>query len=77
MDLPEGLRLEDYEKSRKIIVDFIRNYVARVGAQGVVLGLSGGIDSSLVASLAFEAINTDKVLGIMLPVDSEKDKQNL
>jgi NAD+ synthase len=77
MDLPKGLRLEDYEKSRKIIVDFIGDYVARIGAKGVVLGLSGGIDSSLVASLACEAIDPDKVLGIMLPVDAEKDKQNV
>ncbi len=77
MNLPEGLRLNDYEKSRKIIVDFIGDYVSRVGAKGVVLGLSGGIDSSLVAALACEAIEPDKVLGIMLPVDAEKDKQNV
>ena len=77
MDLPEGLRLEDYEKSRKIIVDFIGDYVAIAGAKGVVLGLSGGIDSSLVAALACEAIEPDMVLGIMLPVDAEKDKQNV
>ena len=77
MNLPEGLRLDNYENTRKIIVDFIRNYVARVGAKGVVLGLSGGIDSSLGAALACEAIEPDKVLGIMLPVDAEKDKQNV
>ena len=65
MDLPEGLRLEDYEKSRKIIVDFIGDYVARAGAKGVVLGLSGGIDSSLVAALACEAIDPDKVYGVV------------
>lgn len=77
MDLPERLRLEDNEKPRKIIVDFIKDYVARVGVKGVVLGLSGGIDSSLVATLACEAIGPEKVLGIMLPVDAEKDAQNV
>lgn len=77
MDLPEGLKLDDYEKPRKIIVDFIKDYVSRVGVKGVVLGISGGIDSSLVAVLACEAIGPEKVLGIMLPVDAEKDKQNV
>ena len=41
MELPEGLKLEDYEKTRKIIVDFIKDYVNKVGVKGVVLGLSG------------------------------------
>ena len=77
MELPEGLRLDDYEKPRKIIVEFIREYVERTRVEGVVIGLSGGIDSSLVASLACEAINPERVLGIMLPVDAEKDKQNV
>lgn len=77
MNLPEGLRFSDYEPVRKIIVDFIRNYVAKVGVKGVVLGLSGGIDSSLVATLACEAIGAENVLGIMLPVDAEKDAKNI
>ncbi|MFW9794744.1 MAG: NAD+ synthase [Candidatus Thorarchaeota archaeon] len=77
MDLPEGLKLDDYEKPRKIIVNFIRNYVTRVGVKGVVLGLSGGVDSSLVATLACEAIGPERVLGIMLPVDAKKDTQNV
>ena len=77
MELPEGLRLDEYEKPRKIIVDFIKTYVTRVGVEGVVLGLSGGIDSSLVATLACEAIGPERVLGIMLPVDVKKDAQNV
>lgn len=77
MDLPDGLRLDDYEKPRKIIVDFIKDYVTKSGVKGVVLGLSGGIDSSLVAALACEAIGSEKVLGIMLPVSVEEDKQNV
>jgi NAD+ synthase len=77
MDLPEGLRFEDYEKPRKTIVNFIKNYVARIRVKGVVLGLSGGVDSSLVATLACEALGPESVLGIMLPVDAEKDAQNV
>ncbi len=77
MELPEGLRLDDYEKPRRVIVNFIRNYVNRAGFDGAVLGLSGGIDSSLVAALACEAIGSEKVLGIMMPVDAEKDAANV
>lgn len=77
MELPEGLRLDDYEKPRRVIVNFIRDYVSRAGFDGVVLGLSGGIDSSLVAALACEAIGSEKVLGIMIPVDAEKDAVNV
>ena len=73
MELPEGLRLDDYEKPRKVIVHFIKDYVNRAGFDGAVLGLSGGIDSSLVAALACEAIGSEKVLGIMMPVDAKKD----
>ncbi len=77
MELPDGLRLDDYEKPRKIIVNFIRNYVNQAGFDGVVLGLSGGIDSSLVTTLACEAIGPEKVLGIMMPVDTERDATNV
>ena len=77
MKLPDGLRFDDYEKLRKIIVDFIRNYVSRAGVKGVILGLSGGIDSSLVAKLACEALGPARVRGIMLPVDAKKDAENV
>jgi NAD+ synthase len=77
MKLPDGLRFDDYEKPRKIIVDFIRDYVSRAGVNGVILGLSGGIDSSLVATLACEALGPERVRGIMLPVDAKKDTENV
>jgi NAD+ synthase len=77
MELPDGLRLEDYEKPRRIIINFIRNYVNQAGFDGAVLGLSGGIDSSLVATLACEAIGPEKVLGIIMPVDAAKDASNV
>ena len=77
MELPDGLRFDDYEKPRKIIVSFIKNYVSKVGVDGVILGLSGGIDSTLVATLACEALGPDRVKGIMLPVDAQKDAQNV
>jgi len=77
MNLPRGLQFEDHEPIREIIVDFIRDYVAKAGVKGAVLGLSGGIDSSLVATLACDAIGPEKVLGLILPVDAKKDVSNI
>jgi NAD+ synthase len=77
MELPEGLRFDCYEKPRKVIVNFIKDYVSKAGVSGVILGLSGGIDSSLVATLACEAIGPESVLGIMLPLDEQKDAENV
>ncbi len=53
--------------ARKIIVEFIRQEVTRVGLTKGVIGLSGGIDSSLVACLAVEALGRENVCGILMP----------
>jgi NAD+ synthase len=45
----------------------LRDYVGRNGFRGVILGLSGGIDSALSAAVAVDALGPDKVWGVMLP----------
>src|SRR5437764_5739191 len=45
----------------------LRDYVARNGFPGVILGLSGGIDSALSAAVAVDALGPDKVRSVMLP----------
>ena len=45
----------------------LRDYVARNGFPGVILGLSGGIDSALSAAIAVDALGPEKVWGVMLP----------
>ncbi len=45
----------------------LRDYVGKNGFPGVVLGLSGGIDSALVAAMATDALGADKVHAVMLP----------
>ena len=45
----------------------LRDYVQRNGFPGVILGLSGGIDSALSAAVAVDALGPDKVWGIMMP----------
>ena len=44
-----------------------RDYVSKHGFPGVVIGLSGGIDSALVAAVACDALGPDKVRAIMMP----------
>jgi NAD+ synthase len=46
---------------------FIKDYVEKCGAEGVVLGVSGGLDSSVVATLASLSLSGHKVLGIAMP----------
>ena len=77
MELPDGLLIDDFEGPREKIVRFIREYVERAGVSCTVMGLSGGIDSSLVATLACEALGSDRVKGLLMPVDAKKDAKNV
>jgi NAD+ synthase len=45
----------------------LRDYVGKNGFPGVLLGVSGGIDSALCAAIAVDALGTDRVRGVMLP----------
>jgi NAD+ synthase len=69
---PSVLKL-DLPEVEKRIRRFIKEYVKNAGADGIVLGLSGGIDSSTVAALSSLSIGGDRVLGLMLP---EKETYN-
>lgn len=71
----------DLEKAQKRIIDFIQNETGKAGVSGAVVGISGGIDSALTATLAVKALGKDRVLGIHMPessltpaVDSEDAK---
>ncbi len=55
---------------KPILVSFICNEVKKVGVDRVVLGLSGGVDSSLSAMLAAEALGPAHVLGVLMPYRS-------
>ena len=57
----------DVGKARQDIVEFVRNEVKNFGKDGVLVGLSGGLDSSTVAYLCVEALGKDKVRGLILP----------
>jgi NAD+ synthase len=55
------------ELLHRLLTGFLRDEVHKTGAKRVVLGLSGGVDSSLVATLAAEALGRENVLGIRMP----------
>ena len=65
-ELPSELAI-DTMAARRIIAEFIRAQLAQAGFDKVLLGLSGGIDSALVAYLAAEAIGAQNVLAILMP----------
>src|SRR5574341_1850824 len=55
------------ETVRRVLVGFIENEVRKAGFERVVVGLSGGVDSSLSAFLAAEALGPQNVWGILMP----------
>jgi NAD+ synthase len=63
----------DFSETQRRICRFIKEYVENAGAKGIVLGLSGGIDSGTIAALSSLAIGGENVLGLMLP---EKENFN-
>lgn len=73
MDLCEGSfrkepLYEGVESVYRALVLGLRDYVDKSGfTKGVVVGLSGGIDSSVVAAIAVEALGKDKVHGVAMP----------
>jgi NAD+ synthase len=68
-DPPLDLRLSEEElaATRERLVSFVRDVVDDAGAEGAVLGLSGGIDSTLTAHLAVEALGEDGLHGLTMP----------
>lgn len=55
------------DRLQKALVVGIRDYVEKNNFKGVILGLSGGIDSALVAALATQALGKDKVHAVLMP----------
>lgn len=57
----------DYEKAAEAIADFIRAKVKEKEAKGLFIGISGGLDSAVLAFLGVKALGSDKVHGLFLP----------
>jgi NAD+ synthase (glutamine-hydrolysing) len=75
-------RLDELAEIYQALVLGTRDYVHKNGFEKVVIGLSGGIDSSLVAAIATDAIGTENVIGVFMPSrysshDSKSDAEAL
>ena len=62
-----AIRLADREEIWQALVIGLRDYVEKNGFRSVVVGLSGGIDSALVAAIAIDAIGAKCVNGVAMP----------
>ena len=63
----------DYFEIEKKITLFIQNTVKMANSNGVVIGISGGIDSSVVATLCAKALGKEHVFSIILPCESKPE----
>jgi NAD+ synthase (glutamine-hydrolysing) len=62
-----AVRLDDREEIWQALVIGLRDYVEKNGFRSVVIGLSGGIDSALVAAIAIDALGAKRVNGVAMP----------
>jgi NAD+ synthase len=65
-ELPAELAI-DTSVARRVIVEFIRGQLRQAGFERAVLGLSGGIDSALVAYLTADAIRSERLMCVLMP----------
>src|SRR4051794_38447614 len=66
LELPAELAV-DTDVPPRVIAEVIRGQLKHAGLERAGLGLSGGIDSALVAYLVAEAIGADRLLAVMMP----------
>jgi NAD+ synthase len=59
------------------ITRFIKDYVSNTQAKGVVLGLSGGIDSATIAALCTKALGEENVLGLLMPETETRSQKDI
>jgi len=73
---PEGWRIapgdiapmaDEWEQDYRVMVQSLRDYCGKTGFGKVLLGMSGGVDSALVATIAVDALGADNVRCVMLP----------
>ena len=62
-----ALQLSEESEIYQALVVGLRDYVNRSGFKGVIVGLSGGIDSALTLCIATDALGADKVFAVMMP----------
>jgi NAD+ synthase len=64
---------DDWEQDYRVMVKALRDYMGKTGFKKVLLGLSGGIDSAIVAAIAVDALGAENVRCVMLPSEYTSD----
>jgi len=64
---PKAILPDAFEMDYRVMVECLRDYLRKSGFGKVLLGLSGGIDSAIVAAIAADAIGPENVRCVMLP----------
>ena len=67
------MRNIDLKTEKQMIISFIKIYFKDAGFSKGIIGLSGGVDSSLVAYLAVEALGKENVIGVLMPYKTSRD----
>lgn len=75
-EIRDELRIRPAQVRRKL-VGFIKGKVKDAGVEGVVLGLSGGLDSTVAAFLCAEALGNERVLAVSIPEAGVTDPQDV
>ncbi len=63
-----------WEQDYRVMVESLRDYFRKTGFKKALLGLSGGVDSALVATIAADALGPENVRGVMLPSEYTSDE---
>ena len=58
---------DEWEQDYRVMVESVRDYFRKTGFSKALLGLSGGVDSAIVATIAADALGPENVRGVMMP----------
>ena len=70
------MQKEELVKIHDHIVGWIRDYVKNSGGKTVILGMSGGADSTVAGRFAVEAVGPENVIGVFMPCGYQPDIQD-
>ena len=73
----DALLLHDPAETVERIVRFLKTHTERIGAKNLLVGMSGGLDSSVVATLCAMAVGGQRTVGLYLPEDETTNQRNL